>query len=1286
MIFGGEGNGIKPQIYLNNGSGVFTFDSEIDVYADEYTKIRAADLDNDGDLDVVVGGYYTGLKLLFAPTPQEINITGTGNNDILNGDTSPSTTDGSDFGAVILSESGTSTFTIQNLGDLDLTVNDIVISGPSATDFSVDITSALIPGTGTADFVVTFSPSALGIRGATIQITNDDSNESTYSFDIEGTGVAPDINVQGNGTDILIGDTTPDIVDGTDFGTISLGTPEIQTFTIQNTGDAALRVTEINVSGANAADFAVSNITLPDTVAIGGNVTFDLTYDPAALGSSVASVEIVNNDVDEASYTFDIAGTAQNPQEINIQGNGENIATGDTTPSVTDGTNFGTVTIGESASSVFSIQNLGDANLDINSITVSATDGANDVSADFQVISDFSLPGAVAGLADSTFTITYTPTVNGTITGSVSIENNDSDESPYSFDIAAISQTAQEINVQGNSVDIVSGDSTPDNADGTNFGSITVGGQATSQFTIQNTGEAPLEVTAIQLAGSNPEDFAISGITLPTTLAGGSTTTFDITYTASVIATSNAVVEITSDDTDEGTYTFDISGAGKAPGILESDSLALVAIYNATGGDGWTNNTNWLQTGQRVENWFGVEINEDRVQKILLSSNNLSGTLPAEIGDLTALTDLFMNNNSLTGPIPGEIGQTSLDTLILSVNQLSGPLPEEIYNLTELRRLSISQNQLEGSISSNIANLTNLTFLALWDNPFTGGTIPAEFWTLNSLERVFLGTSDLGGDISQFTNLTNLIEFWVDQGNFTGTVSPDIVNLTNLERLDISDNQMEGTIPAELAELSNLFLIEVQNNSFSDFPDVSGLSQLTTLNVSGNNLEFDNLEPNANVTGFVYAPQNNLSVPLEISINGDTPIPAENTTIRAESEVTITGITGEAANNQYDWSLNGTLVTEQAEITYTIPSMGRADIGTYGLTVTNDLLPDLTFTSDEFDLAANAVISIRAIDVDTQAPIPERVNAYLFPLGEALGDTITFDGELEPGILNSPSTLSFPEVPLEDYQVGVESTIPVTDENGEQNPDATYVPTFYGDGLSEEAEDLILEKDTILFITMLELPDEEPPGEGALAGTIEEDFGDDEARIDARRRAKRRKCGLRRRRTGGRTGQDDNDNFELFAYGETNDNGEFEFGFLPEGDYRFFVEYPGIPLDPDAEVEFTVGEAGVSDDDFTLAVFASPEGIEIEFVLGLPSDYFTDFSMYPNPTADVLNIEYTEIKDDNLVMEIVSLEGQVLYKKALDKSKGSFQYDTALLKPGMYLVRFRGDTGKEHLVYRMIKK
>jgi len=189
---------------------------------------------------------------------------------------------------------------------------------------------------------------------------------------------------------------------------------------------------------------------------------------------------------------------------------------------------------------------------------------------------------------------------------------------------------------------------------------------------------------------------------------------------------------------------------------------------------------------------------------------------------------------------------------------------------------------------------------------------------------------------------------------------------------------------------------------------------------------------------------------------------------------------------------------------------------------------------------------------------------------------------------------------------------------------------------------------------------------------------------------KKRKCGLRRRRTGGRTDQD-NDGFELFAYGETDDNGEFKFGFLPEGEYRFFVEYPGIPLDQSSFVEFEVGELGISDTDFSLSAFASDEGlvVTIERVLGVILTYFKDLSVYPNPADEEIKIRYRHLKSENVVAELVDLSGKLRWNQALRNGyDGALEIDVRNLTEGIYILRFYDETSRNENVvsYRIVVK
>ncbi|TDR24678.1 choice-of-anchor D domain-containing protein [Flavobacterium cheniae] len=126
------------------------------------------------------------------------------------------------------------------------------------------------------------------------------------------TTLIPEINLQGNTVSIVSGDATPALADHTDFGSVSTASGTIvRTFTIQNTGTAALSLTGVSpyvtISGANAADFTVTAIP-SNSIAASGSTTFQVTFDPSADGLRTATISIANNDSNENPYTFAIQG------------------------------------------------------------------------------------------------------------------------------------------------------------------------------------------------------------------------------------------------------------------------------------------------------------------------------------------------------------------------------------------------------------------------------------------------------------------------------------------------------------------------------------------------------------------------------------------------------------------------------------------------------------------------------------------------------------------------------------------------------------------------------------------------------------------------------------------------------------------------------------------------------------------------------------------------------------------------------------------------------------------
>lgn len=188
-------------------------------------------------------------------------------------------------------------------------------------------------------------------------------------------------------------------------------------------------------------------------------------------------------------------------------------------------------------------------------------------------------------------------------------------------------------------------------------------------------------------------------------------------------------------------------------GSRATDSLMLVALYNSCGGDRWT--TKW-NLSEPMTKWNGVTLRKvpeatgpkERVVSLFLADNNLSGTIPAEIGNISYLETLRLNKNDLTGGIPASIGNLQkLKVLWLDNNpSLGGTLPESVGNLTGLKELIIFNAGLTGSIPASLSNLIYLTSLNLSGNDLTG-TLPEALGTLENIRYFIVRNNQLGGAI-----------------------------------------------------------------------------------------------------------------------------------------------------------------------------------------------------------------------------------------------------------------------------------------------------------------------------------------------------------------------------------------------------------------------------------------------------------------------------------------------------------------------------------------------------------
>ena len=150
-------------------------------------------------------------------------------------------------------------------------------------------------------------------------------------------------------------------------------------------------------------------------------------------------------------------------------------------------------------------------------------------------------------------------------------------------------------------------------------------------------------------------------------------------------------------------------------GSAETDREALVALYNATDGENWKNSDNWLSDAPLGE-WTGVTTNDGRVVHLYLSTNDLSGEIPAELGSLSNLEELDLSTNDLSGEIPAELGSLFwLEILHLYDNDLSGEIPAELGSLSNLEELELVYNDLRGCVPSNLED--QVDYKEIFDSP-----------------------------------------------------------------------------------------------------------------------------------------------------------------------------------------------------------------------------------------------------------------------------------------------------------------------------------------------------------------------------------------------------------------------------------------------------------------------------------------------------------------------------------------------------------------------------------------
>jgi hypothetical protein len=374
--------------------------------------------------------------------------------------------------------------TLSNSGGADLTITRATLSGAGFSMSNLALPLTLHAGN-TTSATITFAPTGSGnFSGSVTFAATATQGNSTVVLPFSGEGLAP-------------GTLSPN-PSSLAFGSIQVGGNNSLSESVTNTGGSAVTISQATASGTG---FSVSGVNLPVTLAANQSVTFNAIFAPSSAGAATGTLSIVSGD-SNSPLSIPLSGTGLAPGAL---------AANPTTLA------FGSVQAGNSTNLSETLTNTGGS-----TITISQ---ANLTGAAFS-ISGLTLPLNLTANQSVTFTATFKPTSAGAASGSLSVASNASN-SQLNIALSGSGATAGQLAVSPTSL---------------SFGNVVVGSSAALNGSLTASG-APVTVSP---ASINSGEFALSGISLPTTLAAGQSANFTVTFTPGASGAASASLSFSS--------------------------------------------------------------------------------------------------------------------------------------------------------------------------------------------------------------------------------------------------------------------------------------------------------------------------------------------------------------------------------------------------------------------------------------------------------------------------------------------------------------------------------------------------------------------------------------------------------------------------------------------------------------------------------------------------------------------------------------------------------------------
>jgi Abnormal spindle-like microcephaly-assoc'd, ASPM-SPD-2-Hydin/Cep192 domain 4/HYDIN/CFA65/VesB-like, Ig-like domain len=393
---------------------------------------------------------------------------------------------------------------------------------------SVTVNQATVTGTGFSASAMSAPMTLAPNQSSNITITCSPKSAGPLSgsLAISSTASNASLAVPLTGTAVMPGALTVS-PSSFSFGSVQTGSTQSVPATLTNTGGSSVTITQVTAG----TGYSISGLSLPLTLQAGKSQAFSVVFAPNSAGAAGSSLTITSN-ASNPTLTAALTGTGVMAGALTVS------------PS---SFSFGSVQTGSTQSVPATLTNTGGSSVTVTQVT--AGTGYS--------ISGLSLPLTLQAGKSQAFSVVFAPNSAGAAGSSLTITSNASNPTLT----AALSGTG------------VTAGALTASAPSLSFGSVQVGKSQSLPETLTNSGGSSITLTQVAAGGG----YSVSGLTLPLTLAAGSSTSFNVVFAPQSAGNSSISLAITS-NASPPTLTVPLSGTGVTAGTITASSVSFGSV------------------------------------------------------------------------------------------------------------------------------------------------------------------------------------------------------------------------------------------------------------------------------------------------------------------------------------------------------------------------------------------------------------------------------------------------------------------------------------------------------------------------------------------------------------------------------------------------------------------------------------------------------------------------------------------------------------------------------------